>query len=102
MLDIYNGNGTNEDAIQMRQIGGNKHSKVVIYHDYIGVKNHATGEWKCKNEFSKIYHDWMQDFFNKSPQIDIEFKKVDAHTGDDFNELADGYAKLDVGIYVIL
>lgn len=106
------GAGTNSSAIEMFQVGGellgamkalmyaknNNHRHVVIYHDYLGVGKHATGEWKRKTAFSKVYYEWMQNFFQSNPKIKIEFKKVKAHVGDDFNELADGLAKLSVAI----
>lgn len=106
------GEGNNNKAVEMRQIGGellgamkallyarkNGYKNIVIYHDYKGVANHATGTWARKTEFSKIYYEWMQNFFENHPEIKVGFQKVDAHTGDDFNELADGYAKISVGL----
>lgn len=106
------GTGNNKDAIEMYQVAGEllgaikallyakkqKVRNVVICHDYEGTRRHATGEWKRKNEHSKTYYDWMQNFFEKNPEIKVDFQKVDAHTGDDFNEIADGLAKLAVGI----
>lgn len=112
VLGIDKGIGNNEQAVEMYQVGGEllgamksliyskKHGEkeVVIFHDYLGVGNHATGEWKRKTDFSKVYYEWMQKFFKENPNINVTFEKVDAHAGDDFNELADGYAKLSVGI----
>lgn len=101
------GLGKNADAIEMRQIGGEllgamkgllfakkeNHQEVVIVHDYQGVSHHATGEWKRSNNFSKLYYEWMQNFFKQNPSIHVSFAKVDGHTGNDFNEIADGLAK---------
>jgi len=112
IVHIDRGLGNNPQAVEMRQIGGellgaikslifaknHQEKEVVIYHDYMGVRNHATGEWDRKTEFSKIYYQWLQNFFEKHPEIKVDFQKVDAHTGDDFNEIADGLAKLAVGI----
>lgn len=112
VVGVDKGAGNNTQAIEMYQVGGellgamkallfaNKQGEkeVVIFHDYLGVGKHATGEWKRKTDFSKVYYDWMQKFFSQHPQIKISFQKVDAHKGDDFNELADGYAKLSVGL----
>ncbi|PLS19169.1 ribonuclease HI [Bacillus sp. M6-12] len=106
------GVGKNQEAISMQQIGGEllgsmtamlfakKHGfkKLVLFFDYKGVALHATGYWKRDNKFSEDYYQWMQKFFGANPDIEIIFCKVDAHTGDDFNELADGYAKLALGI----
>ncbi|WCF11616.1 ribonuclease H family protein (plasmid) [Paenibacillus thiaminolyticus] len=112
VIHIDKGLGKKPDAVEMRQIGGEllgainsllyakskNFKQVVILHDYIGVANHATGTWKRSNDLSKSYHDWMQNFFNTNPNIKVNFIKVDAHTGDDYNEIADGLAKIAVGI----
>jgi ribonuclease H-related protein len=76
----------------------NKEKQVVIFHDYKGVCYHAVGFWKRDNTLSEKYYNWMQTFFEKNSSIKVTFCKVDAHTGDDFNELADGLAKKSVGI----
>ncbi|MFF2532309.1 viroplasmin family protein [Brevibacillus sp. NPDC058079] len=112
VIHTDNGIGKNPDAIEMQQVGGEllgaitallyakSHSlnKVVILHDYNGVANHATGTWKRVNDFSKTYYDWMQNFFKNNPGMTVNFMKVTAHAGNDFNEIADGLAKLAVGI----
>lgn len=36
--------------------------------------------------------------FKENPEIKVAFSKVEAHTGNDFNEIADGLAKLAVGL----
>lgn len=106
------GRGTNKEASTMRQIGGEllgamkallymvkgKHTDCVIFYDYKGVHYHAEGIWKRKSEYSKLYYEWIQSFKKKYPGIQFDFQKVDAHTGDDFNELADGLAKLALNI----
>jgi viroplasmin and RNaseH domain-containing protein len=112
VVHMDKGQGNNPDAIEMQQIGGELlgainalryaksegHTKVVILHDYMGVANHATGTWKRTNAFSTIYYNWMQNFFRSNPVMKVNFLKVDAHTGNDFNEIADGLAKLALGI----
>lgn len=116
VVHIDNGQGNNKDAIEMQQIGGEllgaiksltyakqeNHHKVAILHDYMGVAKHAIpvdlGGWKRSNPFSDVYFTWMQTFFTSNSVIKVNFLKVDAHTGNDFNEIADGLAKLAVGI----
>jgi ribonuclease H-related protein len=112
VIHFDKGTGKNKEAISMQQIGGellgamkallfakkHGHKKVVIFHDYKGVCYHATGFWKLDNKFSEEYHHWIQKFFKENPDIEVIFCKVDAHKGDDFNELADGLAKMAVGI----
>jgi viroplasmin and RNaseH domain-containing protein len=106
------GAGKNKEAVSMQQIGGELlgsmnalllakkkgYKKVVLFFDYKGVALHATGYWKRDNKFSEDYYQWMQKFFTSNPDMEVVFCKVDAHTGDDFNELADGLAKLALGI----
>ncbi|MDF9599211.1 ribonuclease H family protein [Bacillus cereus] len=112
VVHVDNGVGSNKDAVTMQQIGGEllgtmkallvakkkKPKKLVIFFDYEGVALHATGYWKRDNKFSETYYQWMQKFFAENPDIEVTFCKVDAHTGDDFNELADGFAKLALHI----
>lgn len=107
-----NGVGKNREAVSMHQIAGEllgamhallyakkyKKSKVVIFFDYKGVCLHATGEWKRKTVFAEQYYQWMQRFFREHPEIEVVFCKVDAHTGDEFNDLADSLAKQALGI----
>ena len=105
------GAGKNKEAVSMHQIAGellgamkallfakkHQYKKVVILHDYEGVRRHATGEWKHNNEFSKTYFNRINKFLSEN-DIVLQFSKVDAHTGNDFNELADGYAKIALGL----
>lgn len=99
--------GKNKEAAAMQQIGGEllgamkamtyaksvNAQDIIIFFDYKGVALHALGVWERSNEFSKVYYDWCQKFFRENPQMRVQFCKVDAHTGDDFNEIADGLAK---------
>lgn len=72
-----------------------KKSKIIIYHDYSGIRHWALGEWKTKNDLSKFY----KSFFDKALKvINVEFVKVEGHTGDKFNEQVDLLAKKAVGI----
>ncbi|MDD5794353.1 ribonuclease H family protein [Clostridium sp. HCP1S3_B4] len=74
----------------------NNYEKVVIFHDYMGICNHATGEWERKEESSKDYYKKMQSFMKQG--IEIIFVKVDSHTGDFYNELADEVCKMNLNI----
>ncbi|WP_300381340.1 ribonuclease H family protein [Clostridium sp.] len=65
--------------------------KVVIFHDYEGICHHATGFWERKEESSKSYYNKMQEIFSLG--IEVIFVKVDSHTGDLYNELADEKCK---------
>lgn len=107
-----NGIGKNKDAAKMRQVAGEflavmkalaiaaelNEKHVVICYDYIGIEKFVSGKWKASNKHAKTYANWVNNFKKKCSEIKIEFAKVDAHTGDDLNELADGYAKLALGL----
>lgn len=69
--------------------------QIVIFHDYNGVGAHATGEWSRNSSIAEAYHKCMQKF---SQGKEVEYVKVDAHTGDIFNELVDDVAKYELGI----
>ena len=106
------GIGKNTEAISMRQIAGellgamqalvyarrNGYARVVVFHDYKGVSLHADGTWKRTNPFSVTYYDWMQAFFRNNPDMSVDFRKVGAHSGNQYNELADVLAKAAVGM----
>lgn len=70
--------------------------KVVIFHDYEGIAHHATGLWERKEESSKNYYNKMQEIFASG--IEVIFVKVDSHTGDLYNELADEKCKEKLSI----
>lgn len=108
--DIMSGKGKLVGVKNVRQIAGelygalvgvdyaieNGHKRVVIIHDYIGICYHATGVWG-RNEASSIaYFNEMQ---KRMKQIEIIFVKVNGHSGDLFNNLADEIAKSELEIY---
>lgn len=70
--------------------------KVVIFHDYEGIANHATGAWSRNEQSSVEYHRQMQELMKNG--LEIIFVKVDSHTGDLFNELVDEKCKEPLGI----
>ena len=92
--------GIDKEAAKMRNVAGEilaatiamqyckEHNieNVKIYHDYIGIAAWCTGEWKAKNEFTRKYKEFYDNIKNF---INIEFIKVDAHSNNEFNELAD-------------
>lgn len=98
------GSGNNEAYLSQRQIGGEvvavlqaldyaiyKGFKTVeIFYDYEGIEKWITGEWSTKSPIAIAY---KYHFDNKKEKTDVQFRKVDAHTGDYFNERADRLAK---------
>lgn len=64
--------------------------KIYLHYDYTGIENWALGNWKTNNIATKSYKEFIDSV---SDVIKIEFIKVDAHTGDYYNEMADTLAK---------
>lgn len=102
------GSGNDAEVAKLRNVSGemlgamnavkyaakNGYSELVIFYDYMGIEMWATGGWKCKNEYTRGYRDYM---VKMKSAVNVTFKKVAAHTGDRFNELADKLAKEAVG-----
>ncbi|MGL1901460.1 MAG: ribonuclease H family protein [Fibrobacterales bacterium] len=61
---------------------------VTICHDYTGIRHWALKEWKASSEIAKQYQ-----AFCKGRLDGITFKKVAAHSGDHWNDIADELAK---------
>ncbi|MBR5721591.1 MAG: ribonuclease H family protein [Clostridia bacterium] len=104
-----NGAGINEEARAARNVAGellgtmtaaayaikNGFKKLRVYHDYTGIAKWYNGEWKAESFAAREYIGFM----NKTrSHVEIEFVKVDAHTGVYFNERADMLAKEALGL----
>ncbi len=66
-----------------------------IFHDYEGISKWCTGEWKANKEGTMAYRDF---FRSASSRVRISFNKVKGHSGDTYNDMADGLAKSALGI----
>ena len=64
--------------------------KIAIYYDYEGIEKWARGEWKANKTITKDYVRFIQE---KRASLEIEFVKVPAHSGVEFNEEVDVVAK---------
>ena len=98
------GNGNEPESLALRNVAGemlgamyavkwcikNEYSAIKVCYDYSGIEAWATGEWKAKNALTKKYADFMQE---NATKIVISFEKIQAHTGDYYNEEADKLAK---------
>lgn len=71
------------------------YKKIIIYHDYQGIKSWADGDWKTNNELTKSYKTFID---RKREEIQIGFVKVKGHSNDKYNDLADRLAKDACGI----
>jgi ribonuclease HI len=104
-----NGSGIKEEARSARNVAGellatmtatafamkNGYKKLKIYHDYTGIAKWYNGEWKTESFAAREY----SAFMNKTrPYVEIDFVKVEAHTGVFFNERADMLAKEALGL----
>jgi viroplasmin and RNaseH domain-containing protein len=105
VLHIESGTGKSNSERNIRQIAGELRgalkgcqyargigeTKVLIFHDYVGICYHATGFWERKEESSKQYYKEMQELMMDG--LEVIFVKVDSHTGDLYNELVDEKCK---------
>lgn len=66
-----------------------------LYYDYAGIEAWATGTWKANKEMTKKYASFYEKLKDK---LDVNFIKVQAHTGVEFNEKADKLAKAALGL----
>lgn len=72
------------------------YTSVRIFHDYEGIAKWATGDWRTNTPISIMYAAKVREIY--APKLMISFCKVEAHTGVQYNELADRLAKAAVGI----
>lgn len=104
------GHGDNPDCLPSRNVAGEifgalaavkyavehpEYDGIVIYYDYMGIEKWAIGEWKANKKLTQYYAGQMAKY---RKQLPIVFMKVEAHTGDFYNEQADQLAKKAVGI----
>lgn len=73
----------------------NKCKRLDLYYDYTGIYHWAVGDWKRNNDFTKGYYEKAQKYMK---DLEVKFHKVEAHSGNKYNEEADGLAKEAVGI----
>lgn len=100
----FGGVDNNIDYIGMKNVAGellgsmeaikwakdNNYDSVIIYHDYEGIERWANNNWKANKKGTKEYVRFINDY---RKYINISFVKVQAHSGDTFNEEADRLAK---------
>ena len=82
-------------AYIMKYIQDNNIKSIAIYYDYEGIAKWCTGEWRANKPGTIAY----RDFYEKiSEDIDITFVKVQGHSNDKYNDMADALAKDALGI----
>lgn len=111
IIHLESGTAENDSEKSLRQIAGElkgavraaqfavdkKFKEIVIFHDYEGICHHATGSWERKDKSSQEYFEKMK-YIREINNLNIIFVKVDSHTNDLFNELADEGAKKGAGL----
>ena len=104
-----NGSGNEEDYVSMRNVAGeilgsekainwaiaHGYQQVCIYYDYEGIEKWANGIWKANKPGTRRYQRFIEE---KRKEISISFQKVAAHTGVEYNEMADQLAKAALGL----
>lgn len=75
------------------------YKKVVLFYDYAGVCNHATGSWNRNTDLSAWYYENVNKIKSEG-NLEIIFVKVDSHTGDLYNDMADELAKSGAGVNI--
>lgn len=68
----------------------NNFKKIILHYDYLGIEKWALGEWRTNKPVSIDYAASFQKLAN---QIEVEFVKVKAHSGVEYNEMVDQMAK---------
>lgn len=96
--------GEDESLTDMRNVAGellgsmvaiqwaidHNYKKIILHYDYTGIEYWAKGEWKRNKKGTREYKEFIDEAKKK---IKIEFIKIEAHSGDTFNEKADALAK---------
>lgn len=77
----------------------NKFEHIVILHDYEGISHHATGAWERRDKSSQEYYEKVNKLKDEN-NLKITFVKVDSHTNDLYNEIADEEAKIAIGLEI--
>ncbi|NLY77871.1 MAG: reverse transcriptase-like protein [Tissierellia bacterium] len=100
-----------EDMKDMRNVAGEIRGAMVameealkrgknilyLYYDYMGIEKWASGEWKTNKYGTKMYKEYYDSIRDR---LQVVFKKVTAHSGNEYNEKADSLAKKALGKYI--
>lgn len=109
---LYNGQviaqlkraGSDPELLTMRNVSGELiaalmsmdyaleqgYRELLIRYDYAGIEKWAKGEWKTNKDGTKRYR---EKYLSYKDKIDIHFQKVQAHSGNKYNDIADQLAK---------
>jgi ribonuclease HI len=76
----------------------NNINDILIYHDYLGLKRWAEGDWQANSPISILYKNKLNDYKNID-NLNFKFVWVKGHNGDKWNEEADRLAKLGLNTF---
>lgn len=109
ILDEISGQGNEPSHVALHSVAGELKAatiamrwafdhgckSITVYFDYLGIREWAEKRWKIHGTNRNLVREYvrMYDLFS-SHGLKISFKKVQAHSGDEFNERADSLAKL--------
>lgn len=68
----------------------NNKKNLYIYYDYTGIENWAKGNWKANKKGTREYREYYNSIKDR---LNVEFRKVKAHSGNQYNDEADQLAK---------
>lgn len=104
-----NGMGDHPEAVTARNVAGELQGtltalkraeemgfkKILICHDYSGISAWYHGEWRANTYVSRQYVAASEAYRGV---LEVSFRKIAAHTGVKYNEMADRLAKDALGI----
>ena len=108
-MKTYNEAFENAEYVSMRNVAGEVMGAVraiqycrkygipeaEIFYDYNGIGKWGDGEWKANLPMTQDYKNFVSE---ARKSMKITFTKVNAHTGDTYNEMADRLAKDAIGL----
>ncbi|MFM8840273.1 MAG: RNase H family protein [bacterium] len=100
------GSVNNPEYLEARQVAGelmavgkvvqwckqHGHASITIHYDYAGIREWALGNWRAKQALTQRYAQFMA-----LSGLLINWNKIQAHTGDHWNEYVDKLAKKGTG-----
>lgn len=107
--ETFQGKSNEKYMVEMRNVAGEIKASMLamekalvksvdtlyIYYDYAGIEKWCTGEWKRNKLATKEYKRYCD---NVKEKLDLVFIKVEAHSGDKYNDEADRQAKEALGL----
>lgn len=102
--ETFSGRDDDEELASMRNVSGELKGamvamevalekgikKIYLHYDYMGIEEWALGRWKTNKEGTRNYKKFYDEV---SKNLEVEFIKVKAHSGIEYNEEADQLAK---------